>query len=240
MITNTESGTNVHEVARDIYRISTPVSLPDGSDFSCNQYLLLDDQPLLFHGGARPLFPLVHEAVQALMPVQRLRWVGISHFEADECGALDEWLAAAPEAQPLCSRVGALVSLIAQAGRAPRALADGERLVLGRHTVQWLDTPHVPHGWDCGLLMDLSTDTLFCGDLFSQPGRAEVPLTDADILGPSEAWRARMDYFAHAPQTRETLLRLARLDARTLAVMHGSTWCGDGAALLRRLAEVLG
>ncbi|HYE38730.1 MAG TPA: MBL fold metallo-hydrolase, partial [Ramlibacter sp.] len=151
----------------------------------------------------------------------------------------NEFLAAAPQAEPLCSRIGAMVSIADIADRPPRALADGERLSLGRHTLRWFDTPHVPHGWDCGLMMDDSTGTFFCGDLFTQPGRGEQALTEADILGPSEAFRSPMDYFAHAPQTAETMLRLAREKPRTLACMHGSAWTGDAGTLLRHLAEAV-
>ena len=237
MITNPQSGTNVHEVADGIYRINTPINFPDGQGFSFNQYLLLDDEPLLFHTGPRQLFPLVSEAVATLMPLERLRYVGFSHFEADECGSLNQWLARAPAAVPLCSQVGAMVSVTDMADRPPRAMADGERLSLGRHTVQWFDTPHTPHGWDCGLLMDTTTDTFFCGDLFTQPGHGQQALTEGDILGPSEAFRQPMDYYAHAPQTAAILARLAQQRPRTLACMHGSAWRGDGGALLRHLAE---
>jgi flavorubredoxin len=239
MITNPQSGTNVQEIADGIYRISTPIDLPGGLAFSFNQYLLVDDAPMLFHTGPRQMFPLVHEAMASVMPVERLRHVGLSHVEADECGSLNQWLAAAPEAAPICGRIAAMVSIGDLADRPPRALADGEQLVLGRHTLQWFDTPHVPHGWDCGLMMDTSTGTFFCGDLFTQPGRAEEALTEADILGPSEAFRRPMDYFAHAPQTAATLARLAQLQPRTLACMHGSAWRGDGGAMLRHLAEAL-
>ncbi|MBL0423339.1 MBL fold metallo-hydrolase [Ramlibacter sp. AW1] len=237
MITNAQSRTNVHEIAEGIYRINTPVDAPDGSSFSFNQYLVLDDEPLLFHTGPRRMFPFVREAMAAVMPVERLRYVGLSHFEADECGAMNEWLAAAPSAVPLCGRIAAMVSVGDVADRAPRALADGEELSLGRHRMQWLDTPQVPHGWDCGLLMDSLTGTFFCGDLFTQPGHGEQPLTEADILGPSEDFRKAMDYYAHAPQTADTLKRLSRLRPTTLACMHGSAWRGDGASLLRHLAE---
>ncbi len=239
MITNPQSRTNVHEIADGIYRINTPIDFPDGNGFSFNQYLVLDDEPLLFHTGPRKLFPLVREAMAAVMPVERLRYVGVSHFEADECGSLDKWLAAAPEAVPVCSRIAALVSIFDVGDRAPRALADGEQLNLGRHTLQWLDTPHVPHGWDCGLMMEASTGTFFCGDLFTQPGHGDEALTEADILGPSEAFRQPMDYFAHAPQTAATLARLAELKPTTLACMHGSAWRGDGGLLLRQLAEAI-
>jgi flavorubredoxin len=239
MITNPQTGTNIHEIADGIYRINTPVDLPGGPAFSFNQYLLVDDEPLLFHTGPRRLFPLVQEAMAAVMPVARLRYVGLSHFEADECGSLDLWLAAAPQAQPLCGQIAAMVSVNDVAERPARALADGETLVTGRHTLQWLDTPHVPHGWDCGLLMDTSTATFFCGDLFTQPGHGDQALTEADILGPSEAFRQPMDYFAHAPQTAATLARLAQLKPSTLACMHGSAWRGDGGALLRHLSEAV-
>jgi flavorubredoxin len=216
------------------------VDLPDGQAFSFNQYLLVDDEPLLFHTGPRALFPLVSEAIAAVMPVERLRYVGLSHFEADECGSMNPFLALAPAAVPLCGQIAAMVSVADMADRAPRALADGERLATGRHTLQWFDTPHVPHGWDCGLLLDTTTATFFCGDLFTQPGRGELALTRDDILGPSEAFRQPMDYFAHAPQTVATLQRLAQSAPRTLACMHGSAWQGDGGALLRHLAEAVG
>jgi flavorubredoxin len=237
MITNPQTRTNIQEIAPSIYRINTPVDLPGGQAFSFNQYLVVDDQPLLFHTGPRRMFELVREAVATVMPVQRLRYVGLSHFEADECGSLDLWLREAPEAVPACSQIAAMVSVSDVVDRAPRALADGEQLSLGRHTMQWLDTPHVPHGWDCGLMLDVTTDTLFCGDLFTQPGHGEQALTEGDILGPSEAFRQPMDYFAHAPQTAATITRLARLKPQTLACMHGSAWTGDGGTLLRHLAE---
>ena len=240
MITNAETRTAIDEIADGIHRIHTPVELPGGQRFSFNQYLLVDDEPLLFHTGPRRMFALAREAMAAVMPVERLRHVAFSHTEADECGSLNEWLAVAPRAAPLCSSIAAMVSIGDIADRPPRALADGDKLVLGRHTVQWFDTPHVPHGWDCGLLMDTTTRTFFCGDLFTQGGDGAAALTEADILGPSEAFRAPLDYFAHAPQTAATLERLAREQPRTLACMHGSAWRGDGGALLRRLAEAVG
>jgi len=240
MITNSDSGTNVHEVADGVYRINTPISVPGAGDFNFNQYLVVDDEPLLFHTGPRRLFPLVSEAVGRVIPVDSLRYLGLSHFEADECGALNDFLAAAPRAETVCSRVAAMVSVGDYADRAPRALADGEELRLGRHTVSWLDTPHTPHGWDAGLMFDSSTRTFFCGDLFTQGGPGTVALTEGDILAPSEAFRGQMDYFAHAPQTQPILERLAQLEPTTLACMHGSAWRGDGAALLRELAAAIG
>jgi flavorubredoxin len=240
MITNPQSGTNVHEIAAGIYRINTPVGLPGvPGQFNFNQYLIVDDEPLLFHSGLRKLFPLVREAIAAVMPVERLRYVGLSHFEADECGALNEFLAVAPQAVPVCGRVAALVSLNDYADRAPRALADGEELALGAHVLRWFDTPHMPHGWECGLMMDTRTRTFFCGDLFTQGGPGDVALTESDIFEPSEEFRAPMDYYAHAPDTGAILEKLARENPTTLACMHGSAWRGDGARLLRQLAGVL-
>jgi len=239
MITNHQSGTRIDEIATGIYRINTPLALPGEVGFSFNQYLIVDEAPMLFHSGMRRLFPLVSEAIRAVMPVERLRYVGLSHFEADECGALNEFLAAAPNAVPVCGQVAALVSVNDYANRAPRVLADGEVLALGLHTMKWFDTPHVPHAWECGLMVDTASRTFFCGDLFTQGGAGDDALTEADILGPSEAFRKPMDYFAHAPSTRTQLERLAREAPTTLACMHGSAWRGDGAALLRELGAVL-
>ncbi len=239
MITNSQSGTNVHEIADGIYRINTPVGLAGAGQFSFNQYLVLDDAPMLFHTGLRGLFPVVSEAVAALMPIEKLRYVGFSHFEADECGALNQFLAAAPHAVAVCGQIAALVSVNDYADRAPRALADGEDLDLGHHRMRWFDTPHVPHAWECGLMMDITTRTFFCGDLFTQGGTGVEALTESDILEPSEAFRGPMDYFAHAPQTVGMLERLAREAPTTLACMHGSAWRGDGAGLLRELGSRL-
>lgn len=240
MITNSGSGTNVHEIADGIYRINTPVppsDMPGG--FSFNQYLVVDDEPLLFHTGPRRLFPRVAEAIAAVMPVERLRHVALSHVEADECGALNLFLAAAPRAVPLCGTIAAMVSIGDLADRPPRPMADGEVLDLGRHRVQWLDAPHLPHGWECGYLSEASTATLFCGDLFTQPGVGAEPLTSADVLEPSENFRLALDYFAHAPKSGVLLEKLAATAPRTLACMHGSAWSGDGASLLRGLAARL-
>ena len=238
MTTRTSSdATRVDEIADGIYRLATAVDLPGGMAFSFNQYLVDDEEPLLFHTGPRRLFSRVREGIEQVLPLARLRYVALSHFESDECGALNELLAAAPRAQPVCSRVAAMVSLNDYADRPPRPLADGESLSLGRHVVRWLDTPHLPHAWECGLMMEASTSTLLCGDLFTQGGRDHVPLTSADILEPSEEMRRGLDYFAHAPDTGAMLARLADLEPRTLACMHGSAFSGDGGALLRALAE---
>jgi len=233
------STTTIDEIASGIYRIFTPIELPGAGGFSFNQYLIVDDAPLLFHSGLRQHFPAIRDAIARVMPPERLRYVGFSHFEADECGALNEFLALAPKAEPLCSRIAAMVSVNDYADRPARTLADGESLSLGRHSVTWYDTPHLPHGWECGYLMETTTATLLCGDLFTQGGTDHPPVTEADILEPSEAVRGAMDYYAHARNTRPMLERLASLKPRTLACMHGSAWRGDGAALLRRLADRL-
>lgn len=239
-IINAQSGTNVHEIADGLYRINTPVSLPgDAAGFSFNQYLILDDEPLLFHTGPRKMFPLVREAVAALMPVERLRYLAFSHVEADECGSLNEWLAVAPQSVPVCGRIAALVSISDLADRPPRALADAEILSLGKHSVRWFDTPHLPHSWECGYLMEEQTRTLLCGDLFTQGGAGHPAVTEADILGPSEAFRQRLDYYSHTRHGGELLERLALAAPTTLACMHGSAWRGDGAALLRALSDSL-
>jgi flavorubredoxin len=237
-VTNSQSGTNVHEVAEGIYRISTPVRL-EGGGFSFNQYLIVDDDPLLFHTGPRKMFSLVRDAVATILPVDRLRYIALSHVEADECGSLNEWLAAAPQSAPLCGSVAALVSVADLADRPPRALGDRELLSLGRHSVRWFDTPHLPHAWDCGLLTEESTSTLFCGDLFTQGGADLPPVTESDILEPSEAFRHRMDYFSHSMNARGMIEKLALTEPRMLACMHGSAWRGNGASLLRALADAL-
>lgn len=239
-ITNAQSGTNVHEIADRIYRINTPLPpsfVPGG--FSFNQYLVDDDEPLLFHTGPRKLFPLVRDAVASVLPIERLRHIAFSHVESDECGSLNEWLAVAPAAAPLCGRIAAMVSIEDLADRPPRALADGETLALGRHVVQWFDAPHLPHAWECGFLFEQRTATLLCGDLFTQPGTGEVPLTESDILTPSEVFRHELDYFSHTDRARPMLERLASANPQTLACMHGSAWRGDGAGLLRALADSL-
>ncbi len=229
--------TSVDEIADGIFRINTPVEIPGAGGFSFNQYLVRDDEPLLFHSGPRRLFPHVRKAVETVMPVERLRYVGLSHFESDECGALNDFLAVAPRAEPLCSRIAAMVSVNDVADRPARAMADGEILQLGRRRVRWIDTPHLPHGWECGYLFEEATATLLCGDLFTQGGARTPALTEADILGPSEAFRGPLDYYAHARDSRAMFDRLAATNPKTLACMHGSAWRGDGAALIRALAD---
>jgi len=238
-VANKQSGTNVHEVSAGIYRINTPVGKDGAGGFSFNQYLIVDDEPLLFHTGLRKMFPLVREAVASVLPTEKLRYIAFSHVEADECGSLNEWLDAAPRSVPLCSTVAAMVSINDLADRTPTVLSDGELVSLGVHSFRWLDTPHLPHAWECGFLMDEETRTLLCGDLFTQGGADLPPITESDILGPSEEFRHAMDYFSHTNKAREMLEKLASTEPTTLACMHGSAWKGDGASLLRLLADQL-
>lgn len=231
---------SIDAIAPDIYRIC--IGLPEGvvpGGFSFNQYLVVDERPLLFHTGPRRLFELVRGRIDTVIPVSSLRYVAFSHTEADECGALADFLSLATQAQPVCSEVAAMVSVRDLVDAAPVAMADGQALDLGRHKLRWLSAPHVPHGWDCGYLFDDTSRTLFCGDLLTQPGTGERPLVEDDILGASEALRARMDYYAHGPDTQAVLAKLADLQPRTLACMHGSAWTGDGAVLLRKLGKAL-
>jgi flavorubredoxin len=240
-VTNQDSGTTIDEIADGIYRISTPVrpseAMPPG--FTFNQYLIAGERPLLYHTGLRRMFPLTSGAVASVMPLEDLRYISFSHVEADECGALNDFLAVAPEAQPLCSDVAAMVSIGDLADRPPRAMADGETVDLGRHRVTWIATPHLPHAWECGHLYEATTGTLFCGDLFSQFGDNHPPVTDADILEPSEQARGGFDYYSHTKNCGALIDKLARLEPTTLACMHGSAWRGDSAALLRALGQRL-
>jgi flavorubredoxin len=239
MNTNEHTGTRIHEIGDGIYRVNTPVEIPGGA-FSFNQYLVIDDQPLLFHTGPRKLFPFVREAVGHVIDPGSLRWIAFSHYEADECGSLNDWLAIAKNAEPLCSTTAALISVNDVAERPARGLADGETFSIGRRTMQWFDTPHLPHGWETGYLADATSRTLFSGDLFTQPGRGDDALVTSDILGPSEAFRMQMDYYAHSKNARPLIEKLAAFEPQTLACMHGSAWSGDGASLLRELASAVG
>jgi flavorubredoxin len=240
-IVDKDTRTRIDEIADSIYRISTPVApsneLPPG--FTFNRYLIVDDEPLLYHAGLRQMFSLTRRAIAAVMPVERLRYIGFSHVEADECGALNNFLDTAPQAIPLCSDIAAMVSVGDMADRPPRALSDGETLQLGRHAVTWTATPHLPHGWECGHLYERVTRTLFCGDLFTQFGAEHPPVTEDDILETSEQARAALDYYSHTGNCVALINKLAGLEPRILACMHGAAWRGDGAALLRALGQRL-
>lgn len=242
-ITSSSSGTNVHEIAAGIYRISTPVPpamIPGG--FTFNQILVVDEQPLLFHTGLRRMFPLVRDAVaHVLGDAAKLRFVAFSHVEADECGALNDWLAVAPQAEPVCSTVAAMVSVTDLADRPPRPLADGDELLLGQKRMRWLDAPHLPHNWECGYMFESTTRTLLCGDLFTHAGSNVPPLTESEVLSPAEAMRQGMPTSVAIERSARSLLeKLASTEPTTLALMHGSSYRGDGHALLRGLADALG
>jgi flavorubredoxin len=240
MKTNEQSNTTIDEIASGIYRISTPVppeAMPGG--FTFNQYLVVDDRPMLYHTGPRKMFPLVRAAIASVIPVETLRYIGFSHYESDECGSLNDFLEQAPKAEPLCSNIAKMVSVDDFASRPARALGDGDELSLGSHVVRWIDTPHLPHAWECGHLFETTTKTLFCGDLFTQGGNEHEPLTTQDILETSEAMRSGLDYFSQTRQVRELTEKLAATSPRVLACMHGSAWQGDGAALLLQLGRRL-
>lgn len=229
--------TRINEIADGIFRLSTfvpDIAAPAG--FTFNQFLVLGDEPLMFHTGLRKMFPLNRDAVSRLIPPERLRWIAFGHFEADECGAMNEWLAIAPNARPAHGQTGCMVSLNDMADRTPRALGDGEVIDLGGKRVRYLDTPHTPHGWDAGVIYEESTGTLLCGDLFTQLGNGPA-LTQSDIVGPAIAAEDLFKYSSLSPGMGTTIRSLARLSPRTLAVMHGPSFSGDGGAALRALAD---
>lgn len=242
-IVNSESGTNVHEIASGIYRISTPIPpsvMPGG--FTFNQFLIVDDAPLLFHTGPKRMFPLVKMAVDHVLgSAAKLRYVGFSHLEDDESGALNEWLEVAPQAEAVASQIAVNVSLGALPIRPARALADLEELSLGKKKVRWLDAPHLPHNWECGYMFEVTEKTLLCGDVFTQGGHDPAAITEGDIVGPAKAaHEAFANSIAIEKNTRTLLDKLARTEATTLAIMHGSSYRGNGAKALRDLADALG
>jgi flavorubredoxin len=229
--------TTVYEIADRVYRLSTCVPEVAPGGFTFNQYLLDGDEPLLFHTGPRRMFPLVAEAVAKVIPVDRLRWVSFGHVEADECGAMNEWLAAAPEARVTFNRLGCLVSVEDLADRPPEPVDDGARLDLGGHVVRTIVTPHVPHGWEAQVLHDETTGTLLCGDLFTRTGDGPALVHDTDLIGPALEAEDLFGATALTTRTAPTLRTLADLGPRTLALMHGPAYAGDGAAALHGLAD---
>lgn len=228
--------TRVDEIAPRIYRLSTFVPEIGPTGFTFNQFLLHDDEPLLFHTGHRSMFPTVCDAIERVLPVERLRWIAFGHVESDECGSINEFLAAAPNAEVAHGALGCQVSIAEMVDRPPRALADGETINLGVMRVRHLDTPHVPHGWEARVLYEETTATLLCGDLFTHLGDG-APLTETDIVGPASAAEDMFAYSTLAPSTPTAIDRLALLEPKTLALMHGSSFAGDGAAALRALAD---
>lgn len=229
---------NVTEIGPDLYRLS--VYVPD-FDLQFNHFLVVDDEPLLYHAGLKGMFPLLREGVAKVLDPERLRWIGFSHFESDECGALNDWLAIAPEAQPACSDLGAMVSVNDFSTRPARGLADGEKLVTGKYSFRACRTPHLPHGWDASVLFEETGKTLLCSDLFHQVGDVE-PLTRSDVVGRSvEAMKAYQagilaDYSPYTRHTGRLFDKLAELGPQRLAIMHGSSFEGDGVVALRDLA----
>jgi len=230
------SDTQVDEIADGIYRLSTFTDQVAGG-FTFNQFLVRGDEPLLFHTGPRLMFPLVAAALATLIPPERLRWVSFGHWEADESGALNLWLEAAPGAEVAVGTLGTLISGTDQADRPPRPpLADGGVLDLGGKRMRWIDTPHVPHGWDAGLWFEETTSTLLCGDLLTHVG-AVPALTEDDVVGPASAAEDMFGATCLTAGTAPTIRRLAALAPATLGVMHGSSFRGDGAAALGALAD---
>jgi flavorubredoxin len=227
--------TRINEVADGIYRLSTFIPQVPPTGLAFNQFLILGDEPLLFHTGMRGLFPLVRDAVAKLMPVEKLRWISFGHYEADECGSMNDWLAIAPQAQIAHGMTACGVSLNDMADRAPRMLAHDEVIDLGGKRARYLDTPHVPHGWEAGLIYEETTGTLLCGDLFTQYGECDAA-TESDIVGAAIASEDIANFSALNPAMGATLRKLAELKPRTLALMHGPSFQGDGASALHDLA----
>jgi flavorubredoxin len=229
--------TDVSEIAPGIYRLSTLVAqIAPPLGFTFNQFLVDAEQPLLFHCGPRAMFPLVSAAAARVMPVSKLRWIGFGHVESDECGSMNQWLAAAPDAQVVHGQTACMVSLNDLADRPPRALAHNEVLDLGGKRVRYLDTPHVPHAWESGVMFEETSGTLFCGDLFTHLGNGPA-ITEDRILEPAIAAEEAFQATALTPQTAPTLRMLAALAPKQLAVMHGSSFKGDCAGQLSRLAD---
>jgi flavorubredoxin len=228
--------TKIDEIANGVFRLSTFIAQVPPNGLAFNQFLILGDEPLLFHTGMRGLFPLVREAVSTLIPIENLRWITFGHYEADECGSMNEWLAIAPDAQIAHGLIGCMVSLNDMADRPPRILKSGEVIDLGGKRVRYLDTPHVPHGWEAGLVYEETTGTLLCGDLFTQYGEAPAT-TDSDIVGPAIAGEDIANYSALNPAMGTTIRRLADLKPQTIALMHGPAYRGDGAAALTALGD---
>ena len=225
--------TTVSEVAPDLYRLSTYV--PD-ADFQFNQYLVTGGEPLLFHTGPRRLFPLVAGAMARVLPVADLRWITFGHVEADECGAMNAWLAAAPRAEVAHGAMGCVVSVDDLADRPPRRLADGEVIEVGERRLRHIDTPHVPHGWDAGVLFEETTGTLLCGDLFTAFGPSPA-VTEADVVGPALQAEDLFGATCLTPGTAPAIRSLAELEPRTMALMHGPAVTGDCGQALRDLAD---
>lgn len=232
---------NITEITNDVYRISLYV--PE-IDLQFNHFLVRDDEPMLYHTGMNQMFPAVYEAVEKIINPADLRWIGFSHFEADECGSLNKWLAASPNAEALCSQVGAFVNLNDFAARPARGLADGETFSTGKYRFRFVQTPHLPHCWEAGLLFEETEKTLFCSDLFAHNGDVQ-PFTESDVIGSvregmiADQKSLFADVTPYSTRTEANLEKLAALNPKTFATMHGSSFAGDGAKLLRDLGMVM-
>jgi len=228
---------SIDEIGAGIYRLSVfvPEAAPPAG-FTFNHFLFAGDEPLLFHCGKRKMFPLVSAAVARVMPVERLRWLGFGHFEADECGSMNEWLAVAPAAQLAHGAVGCRVSISDMADREPRLLSDREVIDIGGKRFRYIDTPHVPHGWDAGVMFEEATGTLLCGDLFTRVGNGPA-ITESDIIEQSITSESLLHYTSLGPSTGSTVRKLAAFKPKVLATMHGSSFSGDGAKALSALAD---
>jgi flavorubredoxin len=232
--------TQLDEIADGIYRLSTfvpEVAPPAG--FTFNQFLIAADEPLLFHTGPRGMFPLVAETVGRVLPVESVRWITFGHVESDECGSMNMWLAAAPESQVAHGGLGCDVSLNDLCDRPPRALADGEVIDLGGKRVRHIDTPHVPHGWEAGVLFEETTNTLLCGDLLSHLGGRDVAIRTDDVVAPALEAEAMFRSMSMAPDTGDRLRSLGDLAPTTLAIMHGSSFSVDGKRALHDFATAV-
>lgn len=226
----------VTKLAEDIYRLSVFVpEIGPPAGFTFNSFLIIDDEPLLFHAGQRAMFPAFSEAVSSLMPIEKLRWLSFGHIEADECGAMNLWLAAAPQVQVVHGQTACEISLRDLADRPPRIVADGELITSGRRRIRYIDTPHVPHAWESGVIFEETSGILFCGDLFTQFGPEAV--SRADIVGGAIAAEEAFHSTSVGISTAPTIRRLAALGPSALALMHGPTFFGDGASALSRLAD---
>jgi len=229
--------TKIDEIADGIFRLSTFVpDIAPPAGFTFNQFLVLGDEPLMFHTGLRRMFALNSAALARIIPPERLRWIAYGHFEADECGAMNEWLGVAPRAQVVHGATACMVSVNDLADRAPRTLTDGEVLDLGGRRVRYIDTPHVPHGWEAGVLFEETTSTLLCGDLFTHLGNGAA-VTDKDIVGPAVEAERLFHYTSLGPSTAPNIRKLAALNPRTLAVMHGASYHGNAGRALHALAD---
>jgi flavorubredoxin len=233
--------TTINEIGPDLFRLSIYVPT---FDMQFNHFLVRDEEPLLFHAGLKAMFPALHEAVSKLLDPSKLRYISWSHFESDECGALNEWLRVAPEAQPACSLVGKLVSVDDFSIRPARGMTSEDVMVTGKYRYRFVRSPHIPHGWDAGVLFEETQKTLFCSDLFHHFGDVE-PVTASDLIEPTRKAMKLLQsgplagYMPYTRQTEGVLRSLAALEPRTLAIMHGSSYTGRGERLLTDLAGVI-